>query len=61
MNKQEKIARALELTWGSLESHLCGTHHKVTAAEKKGGESNAFHKKCCKEYAEVIKILCDLL
>ena len=61
MNKQEKIAKAIQLTYSSLESHLDWTHGKIGKAHKKTGESNAFHKKCVREYAEVIKILSELL
>jgi hypothetical protein len=55
--KAVQIEKAIRLVWGSLESHLYFTHDGELAR----GENHAFHKKCCAEYAEVIKILAGLL
>ena len=51
--KAKKIDRAIRLTWESLESHLHWTH-------KKSSEGLKFHRKCIKDYAEIIKILSEL-
>lgn len=56
MIKKERakmIERGIRLAWGSLESHLRYTHEK-----HEGGE--LFHKKCVKEYVEIISILTKL-
>lgn len=52
--KEKKIERAIRLTWSSLESHLQYTH-------KQSSEGKTFHRKCVKEYSELINILSDLL
>ena len=51
--KARKIDRAIRLTWESLESHLAWTH-------KQSSEGTTFHRKCIKDYAEIIKILSEL-
>ena len=51
--KEKKIERLIRLTWSSLESHLEFTH-------KHSYEGTTFHKKCCKEYGEMIKLLSEL-
>lgn len=57
--KEKKIIRALRLVWDSLDSHLDDTANR----RLKGGivGSRQFHKKCVREYAEIIKILSELL
>ena len=57
--KEKKIAKAIEIIYDSLQSHLPDTYNK----RLKGGMigTRAFHKKCVREYATVIKILADLL
>lgn len=44
----------MRLTWDSLQSHLDGTYLKSP-------EGIAFHRKCVKEYAEMIQLLATLL
>jgi hypothetical protein len=51
--REERIERAIKLTWSSLRSHLEWTH-------KKSPEGHRFHKACVQEYAETIKILSSL-
>lgn len=53
-SREKKIERAIRLTWDSLESHLKYTHVSTS-------EGYNFHIKCVKEYAEVIKILSELM
>lgn len=59
MTKQKKIIKAIRIVWDSLESHLDSSADK----RLKGGiiGTRNFHKKCVQEYAEVIKILSELL
>lgn len=59
MNKRKRaktIRRAIRNVWGSLDSHLEYTYKKGLPKE----ESNAFHKKCVKEYAKLITDLASL-
>lgn len=60
-DKAQKIERAIRLTWSSLESHLRYTHQALPKGLKDLNETNQWHKRCVKEYAEVIKILSELL
>lgn len=53
-HKEKKIERALRLTMSSLESHLKYTHAHSS-------EGKTFHKKCVREYGEVINILSELI
>jgi len=55
--REKKIERAIELIYDSLESHLPYTYGNIK--EVKG--TKKFHKKCIREYAEIIKILSELL
>lgn len=64
-----KIRQAIKLAWGSLDSHLEWTTHRVypkkrlTALEKKLIKENGgviFHRKCIAEYAKLIKLLSEL-
>lgn len=57
--KEKKIIKAIRIVWESLDTHLDSSADK----RLKGGiiGSPKFHKKCVREYAEVIKILSDLL
>lgn len=59
--KEKGIEKAIRLIWSSLESHLEYTYIKPTKIDLDRGETNKFHKDCIREYAEVIKILGDLL
>lgn len=47
------IERAIRLAYDSLQSHLRYTYAKSS-------EGTAFHKKCVREYAEIISILVKL-
>jgi len=56
-NRRAKdIEKGLRLAWSSLESHLYYTHSGKTPRN----ENKAFHKKCVKEYSEIIRILTSL-
>ena len=62
MKNDEQIVKAIRLTWSSLESHLKWTYAPIDKhCREVEEEDNDFHKKCVKEYAEIIKILSDLL
>lgn len=50
------IEKAIRIVWASLDTHLPATRGKII--KDVGG--HAFHKKCVKEYADVIKILSEL-
>ena len=50
------IARVMEIVTESLDSHL---HH--TYGKQRYGETKEFHKKCIKEYLEVLNILSKYL
>jgi len=52
--RAQLIARAIQLSYDSLQSHLPYTDgdRKVSFVEK-----STFHKKCIREYSELIKIL----
>lgn len=54
--RARKIDRAMMLTISSLKSHLYYTHDGELAR----GEDYEFHKRCVKEYCELIKLLGDL-
>jgi len=47
------IEKAIRLTWSSLESHLRYTHVKSSEGDK-------FHRKCIREYAELIDAISQL-
>jgi hypothetical protein len=51
--RAKKVERAIRLVWDSMDSHLAYTY-------KKHHDKSSFHKKCVREYAELIKILADL-
>ena len=52
------IARLIRLIYNSLESHIALTHGSV---RNKGLDGrNAFHKRCVREYAEMIKMITSL-
>lgn len=61
-DRAKKIERAIVLTWDSLVSHLEGTHTISSTGKKYVSEvgDQKFHRRCVKDYAEVIKILSDL-
>lgn len=54
--RARSIEKSIRLAWSSLESHLFYTYAKRLTI----GETNRFHKKCVKEYAEIIKHLSTL-
>ena len=51
--RARKVERAIRLAYDSLQSHLQWTH-------KRSKEGTNFHKRCVKEYAEIIKLLSEL-
>lgn len=53
--RARKVEAAIRLSYSSLASHLQYTYGKVPK-----GESRAFHKRCVKEYATIIKLLSEL-
>ena len=65
-SKEKDIAKAIEMTWDSLKSHLAecyeptNPHLKEKLARDVHGGRN-FHIKCVKEYAFIIKVLADRL
>lgn len=64
--KNKNIARAIRLVYDSLESHLDDTFDPLTPKlkDKRAKDhicGQRFHIKCVQEYAEIIKILSDLL
>ena len=54
--KAKKIERAIRLAWGSMETHLIYAYGKPAKVQG----NTAFHKKCVREYAEIINILSQL-
>lgn len=61
MDRTEKIARAMDIICKSLRSHLEYTYGEVGGARRKMGETNAFHRKCVREYAEALRLLSEVL
>lgn len=60
---RRKIARAIRLVWESLDSHIdasIGTVHKNPCCNRAVG-SPSFHKKCVREYIDVLDALTELL
>jgi hypothetical protein len=51
--RAKEVEQAMRLAWASLESHLRYTHEKCP-------EGNTFHKKCVKEYVQILKNLSEL-
>ena len=60
-DKTEKIARAMDIINDSIRTHLGYTYGAIPVAMKRRGESNAFHKKCVREYLEVLNTLAEML
>ena len=59
MNKRKRakiVGKAIREVWESLDSHIAPTY---TTGLKKP-DDNAFHKKCVKEYADLIVLLTKL-
>lgn len=56
VNKPKEIARAMNLVWESLDSHLEYTYKGKMIRD----ESHAFHIKAVKDYAEILFILSKL-
>lgn len=54
MNKAKAIERLMRLSWSSLESHLKYTYINTT-------EGKNFHRKCVREYTEMLELLSKLL
>ena len=63
MKKEATIVKLIEMTWDSLHSHLdeCHSPSKVPPSMKGVYGDRRFHKKCVKEYAEMIRMLTTLL
>ena len=61
--KDEKVCRAILLTWDSVSSHIRGLRvcEEMTASQQRWYGNVKFHKKCIREYAEIIKTLADVL
>lgn len=60
--KRKAVARAIRLTWQSLDSHLPWIDLTYHEKHRKRGDfvgGVAFHRRCVREYAEIIKILAD--
>jgi hypothetical protein len=52
-NRDKIIERIIRLTWDSLESHLGWTY---ASKKELGKETNSFHRKCVRDYAETIRL-----
>ena len=68
MKKTERAKRlqeAIELTIDSLNSHLGYINDEVKAcsvkSHKKELGDKKFHRKCCREYAFTVLVLCEEL
>lgn len=55
-DRAKSIEAAVKIATSSMLSHLPFTYGKQTSRR----ESTAFHKRCVKEYADLIKRLSDL-
>ena len=53
--KQKELERAMKLVWGSLWSHT------ITFDARDMKSRGAFHRRCIKEYAYILKALADRL
>ena len=54
--RPKKIAKAMNIVWASLESHLL-----IPYIDKKYSDKDIkFHQQCVREYAELIKLLSEL-
>ena len=47
------LDKSIRLVWDSLQSHLLYTHTKSS-------EGRRFHKKCVREYSQLLKYLSEL-
>ena len=56
---KKDIIKSIRLAWDSLDSHLDSTQDKRLKGKIIGNRK--FHKKCCQEYAFIIKTLADEL
>jgi len=54
--RARKIARLIRMVFQSLDSHLPWTYGK----EVKDTGNRAFHKKCVREYSQIIRDIADL-
>ena len=59
--RAKQLKRAIELTWDSLDSHLGYINDEVKAcsvkSHKKELGDKKFHRKCVREYAEILLTL----
>jgi hypothetical protein len=51
--RAKKVETAMRLAWSSLESHLQYTHGRHP-------DGKLHHKKCVKEYCELLRLLSEL-
>ncbi len=60
---REDVVKAIRLAWDSLDSHLDSSQDMSGLSEccQKSIGKPSFHKKCCEEYAFVIKVLASFL
>lgn len=58
-DRARMVEQGIRLAWESLESHLIRTYQDGRESKKRG-ETVQFHKKCIREYAELIDILSRL-
>jgi len=54
------IDDAMRMVWVSLESHLTHTHSTAMLNKKDKKETCAFHKKCVRDYVELMSTLSKL-
>ena len=59
--RAEEVAIAMGIVADSIRSHLPYTHGNIGASRRQNGESVAFHKKCVRDYARVLKTLSQFL
>jgi hypothetical protein len=55
-NNDKIIEKIIKLTWSSLDSHLEWTYAK----ELGKGETNTFHRRCVRDYAETMYLVTQL-
>lgn len=55
--RAKDVEKGIRLAWSSLETHLGYTHSRSGLIRN---ETHNFHKKCVREYVEIISILTRL-
>ena len=67
MNRRQHnkiVAKTITMIWSSLDSHLSETYNPTKFRDKRAKEilgTSRFHIQCVKEYAEIIRMLSELL